>query len=125
MENRFLRIFLPFPILYTVHLIDILISLPFLEFELSPVYHLFGLEGSIIIKLGYPTFLLVLHQILRDEYWKNLIRLSAWIGVAVIATAILFNLSQSILVTGTGILLMAIVVIIRVVIRKNKSTSRP
>jgi len=115
-----LRNFLSFPILYTVLLIDLFMSLPFLEFELSPIYHMFGLEGSLVIKFGYPTFLLVLHQTLKDEYWKNWIRRSVWVCAAGISAVILFNLSQSILVTGTGILIIVIIAIIRVaILRKN------
>jgi len=120
MEKGTLRNFLPFPILYTVQLIDLFMSLPFLEFELSPAYHLLGLEGSLVIKFGYSTFLLVFYQILKDEYWKNWVRRSAWVCVAGISAVLLFNLSQSVLVTGTGILIIVIIAIIRVaILRKN------
>ena len=118
-EKEILRKLAPFLILYTVHLIDILMSLPYLEFELSPLYHLFGLQGMIAVKLGYPTFLLVLNQISRDEYWRNWIKRSTWLCVAVIFTAILFNLSQSIQVAGAGISVILSAVLLRLAIRRG------
>lgn len=94
LANINLRHFFPFLTLFIVHAIDVLMSLPYLKYETSIIYWLFGMEVLVLVKFGYATFLLVLHQKVKDSYDKKCIRYITWVAVAICVGIILWNINQ-------------------------------